>query len=145
MNHKKLYLINRSRPLEHRVSVSHVESLVSTARMRGNAVALLATIHEEIAPQIAAMRQAQEIIDRVGSVSGMFENLQVPTAGYLTEPGGFEKYNPEVNYYKMATGNDSDLANENNTFAKLYKSASQKASHDTSNVANGVWQSETNI
>lgn len=98
----KLLKRNLKLPLQKRISLERIKSLEYTARMRGNSVALLASIHEEIKPKIEAEQKAWDYI----------ENRRKDFAGYVTnhEDGHYISH-----VYTMAdsSSQEPDLAKEN--------------------------------
>ena len=94
---------------------------------------LLATIHDEVAPVLKAMRQADNMLSNCG-VKGR------PTGsvkGCEMESGALDKYNHE---FTLATGRDvpGDLASANSEFARLYAARSADAAEQTRSTAGGL-------
>lgn len=99
--------------------------------------ALLATIHAEVEPQLAAMRQADIMLANCGIKGRPVGSIK----GCEMESGALDKYNHE---FKLATGRDvpGDLASVNSEFAKLYAARSSDAAEQTRSEAGGLHATE---
>lgn len=99
----RLLSYNLSKPIGKRVSMPSKEQ-VYAARMAGNAVALLALVHIEIADKLRAKRASDDLLDRCTEAKHGREKQ-----GYSCLIG--DKYNgPE---YAQGKETESDLACEN--------------------------------
>lgn len=70
MNIAKLVRRNLSKPYAQRISSNEIRERVASgvAVVRGNSLALLATIHEEIKGQLATLHEAHLALERVKRV-----------------------------------------------------------------------------
>jgi hypothetical protein len=142
MNHNKLLRFNLSKPLERRVPVSYVVMAQEAAKIRGNSLALLVSIHAEpsVQEKLQAMRESDAMLDRIGSVSAGFQGCKIEIYGHKSEPGAFDKYNPELAAHSIGMI-EPNLANENFIFAKSFNQGSEKAAHETRTIAgNNFWR-----
>ena len=80
MNAAKLLKHNLNAPIMSRIDRQQLSRKVEVARVRGNSVALLAAIHAEIAPVLAAKQIRERMIDRIGSVSGVYPGISLRRA-----------------------------------------------------------------
>jgi hypothetical protein len=70
MNINKHLKRNLSLPLNQRVNIESIPAKVQTSKNYAAKLALLASIHVTIVPQIEAKRKTEKLMDRIGSVSG---------------------------------------------------------------------------
>jgi hypothetical protein len=110
-----------------RKAMRHVRQLESTAKVRGDMAALLVSIHGEIAPQLAAMRKADELLDNC-------TKGRPATGVNETQAGSLAKYE---HVYSVGTIPGS-LARENSAFAGLMVASMEQAGENTRSLAGGV-------
>lgn len=104
-----LLKINLARPMDKRLNRETFEARQQIAQ----AVLLRKQIHREIAPALASIRAAQDLLD------GVIGKPANSGFGYRSEPGAFDGYS---HVYTMGRETESDLASENSPeFALLQR------------------------
>jgi len=129
MKHNATHNATHKAHLQARLAIERgLETPVFTVQAR----ALLASIHDEIAPQLQAMRAADECLNRQtkGRPTGT-----VKCCGM--EPGAWVKCNHE---FVLAPGAaiPGNLARENSEFAALYAARMNEAGENTRSCAGGA-------
>lgn len=116
----RLLSYNLSRPINSRVhapdSLAH-----EVARMRGNAVALLVTIHTEIAPILSAKRKADDLLERCLRSSHEKQ-------GYVNAPGSSSRL--EIHTLRPCS-QLSDLTIDNEPVGATFIRGMDKAENET--------------
>ena len=122
MNVKKLTHWNMQHDINSRLHVETIQDLTEVYRIRGNAVAMLATIHREIDPALIANRHADDLLERTLRDSHEKQGYSVTTG---------DKYNGQVYSIGTVRNMESNLASENSPFAGILAKGMDKARSET--------------
>ena len=134
INHIKLLKHNLAQPFDRRLHGPDIEEATVIRSMAANAQCLLLDIHKAIAPKLRAMRDADAIIDRIGSVSAAMPSCSIDRHGR-----GARSQGEYITPYSFHPGNgvESNLARENDAFYSVRQQASNRAFEHTQTTAGG--------